>query len=391
MPEALKATILSEGIRALAFIPLTTIDDGVIGKFMSYYAQPHGFTAHELQLSLTIARQLSFSIDRQVTDDNARRMNAAVRSSSDAIFTCDLAGIITSWNAGAERLLGYRQGEAVGKEAAELVPDERAAAVLMRVCQGERDNHCETVWQRNDGSQVDVSLTVSPILDRAEALMGVSFIARDITDRRQAQAQQQILLSEMEHRIKNLFAVASSIVRVSARSATSPSALALAVCNQFDALARAHSLTLTRHAANDLGEAPATTLHSLVRTILSPYEREGEVESCFTITGADVRVSGNAITPVALLLYEFATNAAKYGSLSKHGGRVDVECTIEGDRCSFVWRECGGPPSKFQKGEGFGSMLVKATAAQIDAELIHDFSSDGLTIRMLLSADRLAS
>ncbi len=76
IPEALTATILQEGIRAFAFIPLT-IDDKVIGKFMTYFAEPREFTPNELQLSVTIARQLGFSIGRRLADDNARRLSAA--------------------------------------------------------------------------------------------------------------------------------------------------------------------------------------------------------------------------------------------------------------------------------------------------------------------------
>nr|WP_018237942.1 GAF domain-containing protein [Ensifer sp. BR816] len=82
----LRTTIQKEGIRALAFVPLA-IDDKVIGKFMVYFARPHDFTADELQLSLTIARQLGFSIGRHLADENARRWSAVVESSNDAIFT----------------------------------------------------------------------------------------------------------------------------------------------------------------------------------------------------------------------------------------------------------------------------------------------------------------
>ncbi|CAN7585495.1 sensor histidine kinase [Pararhizobium sp. LjRoot238] len=393
IPEALKATILQEGIRALAFIPLT-IDDKVIGKFMTYFAKPRDFTTNELQLSVTIARQLGFSIGRRLADDNARRLSAAVESSKDAIFTSDLNGIVTSWNTGAERLLGYSQGEAVGKPAAVLVPRDRRgeqAAILSRIRNREHDSCYETVWQRNDGNLVDISLTVSPVLDRDETITGVSYIARDITDRRRAEEKQHLLLREMEHRVKNLFAVASSIVRVRARSTTSPSDLASAVCAQLSALAQAHSLTLTPRLTDDPREAPATSLHSLIRTILSPYDCKVDAESGFMITGPDVRVSGNAITPLALLLYEFATNAAKHGSLSMPSGRIAVECTAEGDRYTLVWCERGGPSDAMQGGEGFGSMLVKATAAQLDAKLSQDFSPTGLTIRLSLSADRLAN
>lgn len=392
IPGDLKATIEKEGIRALAFVPLS-IDGRVIGKFMVYFARPHDFTTDELQLSLTIARQLGFSIGRHLADENARRLSAAVASSNDAIFTSDLGGIVTSWNAGAERLLGYTQAEVLGTPAAVLIPDDsldQGMPIVSRMRAGERDQHDETRWRRKDRSLVDISLTVSPILDRDEAVAGISYIARDITDRRRAEEKQQLLLGEMEHRIKNLFAVACSLVRVSARSAASPSDLAATVCAQLDALARAHALTLARPLTDGSGKEPVATLHSLIRTILSPYDGKVASGSCFTLNGPDIRIGGSAVTPLALLLYEFATNAAKHGSLSLSSGRIEIECTEKGDRYALVWRERGGPANEAPNGEGFGTILVKATARQLDADVSQDLSHSGLTLRLSLSADRLA-
>ncbi len=180
------------------------------------------------------------------------------------------------------------------------------------------------------------------------------------------------------------------MVRVSARSATSPSGLATAVCAQLNALASAHALTLARPIADDSVEEPATTLHSLIRTILSPYDGKVDSASCFTLTGPDPRVSGNAITHLALLLYEFATNAAKYGSLSMPSGRIEVECTARADRYTVVWRERGGPAIVAPNAEGFGTTLMEATARQLDADLSRDFGPTGLTVRVTLSADRLS-
>ncbi|WP_245477607.1 PAS domain S-box protein [Mesorhizobium sp. M5C.F.Cr.IN.023.01.1.1] len=393
VPEPLKAIILKEGIRALAFIPLT-IDDKVIGKFMTYFETPREFTEHELQLSVTIARQLGFSIGRRLADEAAWRLIAIVESSDDAIFAKDLDGTITNWNAGAERLFGYSENEVVGKSGTMLIPSDRVdeeLTILARLRHGERIDHYETVRLRKDGSLVDISLTVSPIKDADGSIIGVSKIARDITDRRRAQEKQQLLLSEMGHRIKNLFAVASSIVNVSARSAASPAALASAVSDRLNALARAHSLTLFRAAADGAVNQPATTMHALVRTILSPYDNSNDnnPKSRLTIDGPDVPVSGNAITPIALLLYEFATNAAKYGSLSTPDGSIDIKCAEEGGRFVLTWHECGGPRAQMQNSDGFGSKLANASAAQLDANLSYHWSSAGLIIRLSVLPDRL--
>jgi PAS domain S-box-containing protein len=390
-PEALKATIRKEGIRALAFIPVT-IDDKVIGKFMTYYETPHDFTDHELRLSLTVARQLGFSIGRHLADEDARRLIAIVESSDDAIFAKGLDGIITNWNAGAERLFGYAEHEVLGQSGTVLIPadrDDEEAIMLGRIRNGERINHYETVRQRKDRSLVDISLTVSPIMDADGTIIGVSKIARDITDRRRAQEKQQLLLREMNHRIMNLFAVTSSIVGLSAQSADSAPTLAATVRNRLDALARAHALTIS---ANGEDNQPATTLHAIIQTILAPYDGgTNGAAARFEIKGSDVPVSGNAIIPLSLLLYEFATNAAKYGGLSTPSGRIDIRSAKDGDRFVLVWRESGGSPVQVNDNEGFGSKLINVTANQLAAELSKEWKRSGLSIRLSIPRDKLTA
>lgn len=390
-PEALKETIRKEGIRALAFIPVT-VDDRVIGKFMTYYDTPHEFTGHELQFSLMVARQLGFSIGRHLADDEARRLIAIVESSDDAIFAKDLDGIITTWNPGAERLFGYAEHEIVGEAGGILIPIDRhdeEPVILGRIRRGEHIKHYETVRQRKDGSLVDISLTVSPIMDADGTLIGVSKIARDITDRRRAQEKRQLLLREMNHRIMNLFAVASSIVGLSAQAAASATELAATVRNRLDALARAHALTVS---TNGEGSQPATTLQAIIQTILAPYVADMPgTESRFAVKGPDVPVSGNAITPISLLLYEFATNAAKHGGLSTASGRIDIHSVLENGRIVLVWQESGGPSAqKQQNNEGFGSKLINVTTSQLAADLSKEWKASGLTVRLSIPRNSLS-
>jgi PAS domain S-box-containing protein len=139
------------------------------------------------------------------TDVRYRRLAAIVESSDDGILSKDLNGVITSWNQGAERLFGYTADEAIGKPVTMLIPTERhdeEPAILARIRRGERVEHYETIRQRKDGSLIDISLTISPIRDQDGKIVGASKIARDITERRQAEEQQHLLIREMDHRIK---------------------------------------------------------------------------------------------------------------------------------------------------------------------------------------------
>lgn len=389
----LKATILQEGIGAMVFVPIT-VDEGVIGKFMAYFDAPHHFTEHDLELAFTIARQLGFFIARSRADEARRHSEQASRllaaivdSSEDAIFTKDLRGIITSWNHGAQRLYGYSGEEVIGKPVTVLIPPERQSEVttiLEKIRNGQSIDHYETVRRCKDGTLVDISLSVSPVKDAHGRIIGASKIARDITERRRAQDQQRMLLREMNHRIKNLFTLASSVVGLSQYSADSVEGLATAVRSRLGALARAHALTLPGSAG---GEA---TLHALIATIVAPYQGE---RARVVIEGADCPVGGSAVTSLALLFNEFATNAAKYGSLSKHDGVVTIACNRDGDVMQIVWTERGGPPvEEPARVEGFGTMLAEETVKrQLGGELFRDWHPEGLVIRLNAAVERFAS
>jgi PAS domain S-box-containing protein len=128
--------------------------------------------------------------ERKLAEAAAAQLAAIVETSDDAIVSKDLNGIIASWNNGAERLFGYTAAEVIGKPVTILIPLERAdeeSYILERIRRGERVDHYETVRRRKDGSEVDISLTVSPIRDRSGKVVGASKIARDITERKRAE------------------------------------------------------------------------------------------------------------------------------------------------------------------------------------------------------------
>src|ERR1700740_2461849 len=144
----------------------------------------------------------SDSDDRMMQD----RLAAIVQLSDAAIVSKNLDGTITSWNPGAERLFGYSAREALGQPMAMLVPPERSAeepALLAPVERGETTDHFETVRIRKDGRRIDVSVTISPIRDSHGKIVAASKIARDITDRKaaEAKAQAQLIRLNLLHQI----------------------------------------------------------------------------------------------------------------------------------------------------------------------------------------------
>jgi PAS domain S-box-containing protein len=322
----------------------------------------------------------------------AQRLAAIVESSDDAILAKDLDGIITAWNAGAQRLFGYAAEQVIGKPITILIPldrHEEEPRILARIRSGERIDHFETVRRRQDGSLVEVSLSVSPVKDADGRIVGASKIVRDITEQRRAKERQVVLLQEMSHRVKNLFALAGAVLTLSARSSASVEELIQVVQSRLGALARAHDLTLA-----DIGREKAATpasLHALIRTVVSPYEdNPGQRVS---ITGPDLMVEGHATTGLALVFHEFATNAAKYGALSTPSGQVDVALAVEADQLRLDWLEKDGPaiPAAPQV-NGFGTWLADGTIkGQLKGDLSRHWHRNGLKVQITIPLAQLSS
>lgn len=145
-------------------------------------------------------------VGRDVTDQRKaqvvnERLAAIVESSDDIIASKDLDGVITSWNRGAERILGYAAEEIIGEHISILLPPEQAEdmpRILERIRRGEKVDHYQTKRRRKDGRIIDVSLTVSPIRDASGSVIGASKIGRDITAERQAREEREQLLQAAE-------------------------------------------------------------------------------------------------------------------------------------------------------------------------------------------------
>jgi PAS domain S-box-containing protein len=142
-------------------------------------------------LNASIEQLNAASGDLAVINERANRTNfrlaAIIESSDDAIISKTLEGVITSWNAGAERIFGYSSDEAAGQSMRMLLPPNRLseeADILQRIAKGESVNHFESIRVRKDGRQILVSVTISPLRDATGAIIGASKIARDITEAR---------------------------------------------------------------------------------------------------------------------------------------------------------------------------------------------------------------
>ncbi|MGQ0485325.1 MAG: PAS domain-containing sensor histidine kinase [Hyphomicrobiales bacterium] len=442
--------------------------------------------------------------ERKTAEEGAARLAAIVASSEDAIISNALNGIVTSWNRGAERLLGYSADEIIGQPIFRIIPPDRAGEelrILSTIRSGESIAPYESIRLRKDGGRLDVSLSVSPIRNAAGQVAGASTIARDITERlrhvdslRQNEARirlalrsaragawdydlvrkelhwspemfdlygldaangvparkhlsarieashrhrvraefakalaqggaftlefpivrpdgseiwtavvgdvikdaagravsargidqditerknwetrQAMLLRELSHRVKNTLAVIQSMTRQTLRASNDPRGFVEAFEGRIRSLASSHNL-LTE--ANWSGARLADVIRNQLGGMVDDMAKR------LTLRGPDVLLAADTATQLGLVLHELGTNAAKYGALSTPAGTIAIVWIASRGKLSLVWRERGGPRIDARPAyEGFGTALLISSAGKVKRR----FDSEGLTCRLDLA------
>ncbi len=227
-----------------------------------------------------------------------------------------------------------------------------------------------------------------------DAALRVGVIFLDVSQRKRHEEQQDLLLRELDHRVKNLFAIVGGMVTLSARHATTPKALADTIQGRLGALAGAHRLIRPPQSGVGDGSERRASLNELVRAVLSPYidpVSTGE-DRRVEIDGPALPVGSDAATNLALVMHELATNAAKYGAFSVPGGRVFISWTAARGRLALSWEERGGPVVEGPpEHEGFGSLLARrSVSGQLAGDLVFHWNPEGLKVDLSAAVERLA-
>ncbi|MBX3568370.1 MAG: PAS domain S-box protein [Rhizobiaceae bacterium] len=300
------------------------------------------------------------SSDHSVEDLTNARLAAIVDSSFDAIISKDLNSIIRTWNGAAERLFGYAAEEAVGRSILMLIPDGlqvEEEEIIRRIRAGERVATFETTRRRKDGSLVPVSLTVSPIRDPDGTIVGASKIARDISETKANERRIRLLMREVNHRVKNQFAVILSMVRETVKRTIDPREVEARVRDRIMALSRTHDLLVN-------SDWTGADLSVLIAEHLAPFGHDDRI----TIRGPIVTLKPNAVQHLGMALHELATNAAKYGALTGESGSLSVTWSIEDGMFRMVWEE-KTPVAEVAEADaerrgGFGTVVLKRVTPQ---------------------------
>ncbi|MBC7491424.1 MAG: PAS domain-containing protein [Novosphingobium sp.] len=210
----------------------------------------------------------------------------------------------------------------------------------------------------------------------------------DIDDAKRAAEQNELLSRELSHRIKNIFAVISGLISLTANRAAEARPALSTLLGRIAALGRAHEFARP-HSPQSMPSMAEGTFTGLLTQLLSPYEEAGIGR--VSITGDDIRIDDRSATPLALVIHELATNSAKYGALSAPGGQLSIAIERSADTLVIVWTEAGGPqvngpPTR----TGFGTELAELSIKrQLGGLIEKDWRPQGLQVRIGLDPGRL--
>lgn len=241
---------------------------------------------------------------------------------------------------------------------------------------GEDYAELDVHYQRGDGSRFWMKIVGRPITDDDGRMIAASVALIDIEKERQLQREQEILIAELDHRVKNAFTVVKSIVSQSLRKNGVMPGLRDTIDRRLDAYAKAH--------AGLVGKTWKTaTISGIVRDILGQQVEEGTV----IMSGPDIELPSKQALALSMALYELSTNAFKYGALSAVGGTVAIEWTVSEEpdcQLQIDWRERGGPKTVEPESKGFGSFIIeRALAMETQGSVTIDYPADGLTWRLM--------
>lgn len=211
----------------------------------------------------------------------------------------------------------------------------------------------------------------------------------DVTERKKAEEAREMLAGEMNHRVKNIFAITSALTTISSRSTTTKDEMVKDLRQRIVALSKAHDMVRPDHSQ----QQKAALLGDLLATLLEPYSNTHSNSERVHMSAPKVLVGEKSATSLALVVHELATNSIKYGALSSAKGTLDIKCRAGGGEVEIVWTESGGPPtSKPSQRSGFGTKLVVSSLSdQLGGTISASWPPTGAIITLKMSEARLGA
>lgn len=266
----------------------------------------------------------------------------------------------------------------VFKNGVEVAPEDLPMQRAARTGQAVVGEVVDIVF--DDGTSRVLYEHASPLFDASGNVRGCVGVFDDITERKRAEQQQQLLISELNHRVKNTLAITQSIASLTWRATQDPLLFNEAFSARLRALAHAHSLLTACSWQGVL-------LRELVLTALEPFQSQ---EKAIDVDGPQVVIKPEVAVTLSLVLHELATNAAKHGALSTADGRLTIRWQFDPGQpdLEFYWREENGPAVSAPQRTGFGSKLIQSIAAQLGGTAHLTYNREGVEARLRLPLDQ---
>jgi PAS domain S-box-containing protein len=316
--------------------------------------------------------------------ERERRFRELLEALPAAVYTTDTAGRITFYNQAAVDLWGHRpepgSSEWCGSwklywpDGTPLPHNQCPMAVALKEDRPIRG--MEAIAERPDGTRVPFIPFPTPLHDASGALVGAVNMLVDITERKQEEERQALLIRELHHRVKNTLATVQAIMSSTARSSASIEEFQQAFIGRVSSLSRTHTLL-----ADDQWQT--VLFRDLLRIELDPYD--DDTGKRVRLDGPPIELPGDLAVPLGMAVHELTTNAVKYGALSELGGSVEVCWSVTTGaserRLDWTWVERDGPVVEPPQREGFGSRLLeRVLTRQVHAQVEIDYAPQGLRV-----------
>jgi PAS domain S-box-containing protein len=364
---------------AVDYVPVPVVPEVLRAK-VRVFAELFRKTRELEQLNRELERrvaerttELKSSATRLLQSEQLRSL--ALAAGQMGSWDWDAAGGILSWDEGQHRIFGVdpETFKVTPESVRELIHPEDRARLRAALAEVKEDTYQTEFRVLRPGGELRWCIgAVAASFDANRRVIRLGGVTVDITERKNAEERQSLLVREVDHRARNALAVVQSIVRLT--RAESKDAYITAVEGRITALSRAHVLL-------SQSRWQGASLRRILDEELDPYRRT-EAEK-IAAGGPEVFLEPATAQILALALHELATNAAKYGALSSPHGRVRLLWELDGERLALKWIESGGPLVLPPVAEGYGTRVISASVErQLDGSAVFDWRPEGLHFRM---------
>lgn len=385
------------GVEAYLGVPVRNAGGRVFASLCAIGHEKRAWSEDDLATMRDLAAMVESELhlrseiaSRHEAERDLRLNEARLRSIADAapamMWQTDQQGASIYRSRGWQEFTGQPPARAIGFGWLDAVhPEDRAriGETILSANTAKQAFSAAYRLLRTDGTWRRIADAGNPHFSDEGAFLGLVGSAYDDTERKEAEEAREFIGRELSHRIKNVFAMISGLVGLSARDHAGARDFAQTLRERIAALARAHEFALPS-TGNPGSEAHRPhTMTALLRTLLAPYQAEAN-SARIIIAVEDIAVGPGAAVTLAMLLHELTTNALKYGALVADTGQIMLRGQVDLEDYVLVWEERGGPavdgpPSK----KGFGTLMIeRAATLQLGASFNYAWERRGLCLTL---------